>query len=66
LVAYNDIEGLVLSHWREMTALALSVLKGIVENGFEMEKVYVYLLQVNCAFSSIFFAILHRLPIPSQ
>ena len=32
-----------------MTALALSVLRGIVENGLEMEKVYVYLPQVNSA-----------------
>jgi len=37
-----------------MTALALSVLRGIVENGLEMEKVYVYLPQVNAAFSNIF------------
>jgi len=32
-----------------MTALALSVLRDIVENGLEMEKVYIYLPQVNAA-----------------
>jgi len=46
-----------------MTALALSVLRGIVENGLEMEKVYVYLPQVNLAFSNIFASILRRSPI---
>jgi len=49
-----------------MTALALSVLKGIVENGLEMKKVYVYLPQVNCAFSNIFASILRRSPISRQ
>jgi len=54
------------SHWREMAALALSVLRGIVENVLEMEKVYVYLPQVNCAFSNIFASILLRSPISRQ
>ena len=49
-----------------MTALALSVFRGIVENGLEMEKVYVYLPQVNCAFSNIFASILLRSPISRQ
>jgi len=56
----------VFSHWREMTALALSVLRGIVENGLEMEKVYVYLPQVNAAFSNIFVSILLRSSISRQ
>ena len=60
-----DIE-IVSSHWREMTALALSVLRGIVENGLEMEKVYVYLPQVNATFSNIFASILHRSSISRQ
>jgi len=54
------------SHWREMAALALSVLRGIVENDLKMEKVYVYLPQVNCAFSNIFASILSRSPISRQ
>jgi len=49
-----------------MTTLALSVLRGIVENGLEMEKVYVYLPQVNAAFSNIFASILLRSPISRQ
>jgi len=53
-------------HWREMTALTLSVLRGIVENGLEMEKVYVYLPQVNAAFSNIFASILLCSPISRQ
>jgi len=56
----------LFSHWREMTALALSVLRGIVENGLEMEKVYVYLPQVSSAFSNIFASILLRSPISCQ
>jgi len=49
-----------------MTALALSVLRSIVENGLKMEKVYVYLPQVNAAFSNIFASILRRSPISRQ
>jgi len=49
-----------------MAALALSVLRGIVENDLKMEKVYVYLPQVNCAFSNIFASILRRSPISHQ
>jgi len=49
-----------------MTALALSVFRGIVGNGLEMEKVYVYLPQVNAAFSNIFASILLRSPILRQ
>jgi len=49
-----------------MAALALSVFSGIVENGLEMEKVYVYLPQVNSAFSNIFASILSRSPISRQ
>ena len=56
----------LLSHWREMATLALSVLRGIVENDLKMEKVYVYLPQVNCAFSNIFASILRRSPISRQ
>jgi len=56
----------LFSHWREMTALALSVLRGIVEHGLEMEKVYVYLPQVNAAFSNIFASILLRSSISRQ
>jgi len=56
----------LLSHWREMAALALSVLSGIVENDLEMEKVYFYLPQVNCAFSNIFPSILNRSPVTRQ
>ena len=40
--------------------------KIIVENDLEMEKVYVYLPQVNCAFSNIFASILSRSPISRQ
>jgi len=54
----NDTFEPLFSHGREMTALALSVLRGIVENGLEMEKVYVYLPQANSAFSNIFASIL--------
>jgi len=57
---------LLLSHWREMTALALSVLRGIVENDLNMEKVYFYLPQVHCAFWNIFFSILRRSPVSRQ
>ena len=46
-----------------MAALALSVLRGIVENDLDMEKVYVYLPQANSAFSNIFASILRRSPI---
>jgi len=49
-----------------MAALALSVLRGIVENDLKLEKVYVYLPQVNCAFSNMFASILRRSPIARQ
>jgi len=49
-----------------MAALALSVLTGTVEKNLEMEKVYVYLPQVNAAFSNIFASILLRSSISRQ
>ena len=62
----------LFSHWRELVTGAkwlrshISMLRGIVENDLEMEKVYFYLPQVNCDFLNIFFSILSRSPISRQ